>query len=419
MVQEREGRKVLALVWVSRSAKSPTHALNLLLRCSAKRSTLATNRIRVEPDVLVWARSTAGFAPPDAAKRLGVSTDTLSAWEAGDLDPTVTQLRKMAKQYGRPLAVLLLPRAPTDFTVPRDFRRRDLEATSLSPELRKALRRAHTQREVFLELEDIAPTTLATSTPPPEIAQTEPAEAAGARLRAYVDVSLDIQRAFQDRYAALREWIGAIERRGILVIQTERVAIDEARGFSISEWPYPVIALNGSDAPHAKIFTLLHELAHLALNLGGLCDLHDKRMDVERRCNEIAAAALLPAQALPARTPGEVWTLDRLEDLVATFNVSSQAMMLRFVSLRRASWADYWSLLDEIQQLRDDEEEERPRPRNGGPSFYRVKARNLGRGYIRSVLDAYDSRELSAIDAIDYLDIKFSQVKKLREEAGS
>ena len=378
---------------------------------------MATARIPVKPDVLVWARASAGYSLSEAAKTLAVSEDALSAWEAGRVAPTVAQLRKMAKRYSRPLAVLLLPRPPRDFAVPKDFRRMDLEASTLSPELRKALRRAHTQREVFLELADIAPGVLAPSVAPPQLAPDEDEESAGLKLRDYLDISLESQRAFQDRYAALRGWVGALETRGVIVIQTERVSIEEARGFSISEWPYPVIALNGSDAPHAKIFTLLHELAHISSNLGGLCDLYDRRLDMERRCNEIAAAALLPAQALPTRPVREVWTLDRLNDLVSTFNVSAQAIMLRLVGLRRASWADYWGTLEEIQKQHEDEAEEKPKPRTGGPSFYRVKARNLGRGYIRSVLDAYDAHELSAVDAIDYLDIKFSQVKKLREEA--
>ena len=296
----------------------------------------------------------------------------------------------------------------------------DLEASTLSPELRKALRRAHTQREVFLELADIAPGVLAPSVAPPQLAPDEDEEAAGLKLRDYLDISLKSQRSFKDRYAALNGWVAAVESRGIIVIQTERVRVDEVRGFSISEWPYPVIALNGSDAPHAKVFTLLHELAHLASNLGGLCDLYDRRLDIERRCNEIAASALLPKEALPLHPGDDEWSLDRLRELVTTFNVSTQAILLRLVGLRRASWQEYWGILDQIQEHRSGTNED-----TSGSSdtifadFYRIKARNLGRRYVRSVLDAYDTHDLSAADVIDYLDIKYSQISKLREVAGA
>ena len=381
---------------------------------------MATARIPVKPDVLVWARSSAGYSVSAAAKKLAVTEDALSAWEAGTVAPTIVQLRKMAKRYGRPLAVLLLPRPPKDFAVPKDFRRIELEASTLSPELRKALRRAHTQREVFLELADIAPGVLAASDPPPGISPDENEESAGLKLREYLDVSLVAQRSFKDRYAALNGWVAATESRGIIVIQTDRVNVDEVRGFSISDWPYPVVALNGGDAPHAKIFTLLHELAHLASNLGGLCDLYDRRRDIERRCNEIAAAALLPRDALPSTPADGDWSLDRLEELVAEFNVSTQAIMLRLVSLQRATWMDYWSMVEKSQEQRAQQSEDgAASTETKFADYYRIKTRNLGRRYIRSILEAYDTRELSATDVIDYLDIKFSQINKLREVAGA
>lgn len=100
---------------------------------------------------------------------------------------------------------------------------------------------------------------------------------------------------------ALNGWISAVEARGVLVIQTDRVDTSETRGFFIHADRYPVIAANGSDWPRPKIFTIFHELAHLGLGRGELCDLHDRppgSEDVEAGCNRIAAATLLPADAV-------------------------------------------------------------------------------------------------------------------------
>ncbi|BBU22144.1 Helix-turn-helix [Mycobacterium xenopi] len=71
-----------------------------------------------------WARKSAGFHDISlAAKRLGTSEMTVSKWEDGSLQPTIKQLRKIAKTYKRPLAVLLLPEPPKEFDALRDFRR--------------------------------------------------------------------------------------------------------------------------------------------------------------------------------------------------------------------------------------------------------------------------------------------------------
>src|SRR5689334_3829159 len=105
---------------------------------------MAAERIPVAPGVLNWARHSAGYSDIElAAKRLSVKTDQVQMWESGALDPTITQLRNMAKLYRRPLAVLLLPKAPKDFDALRDFRRTGSEGSQAwSPALHAEFKRA-------------------------------------------------------------------------------------------------------------------------------------------------------------------------------------------------------------------------------------------------------------------------------------
>lgn len=62
-------------------------------------------RANINPGLLVWARETAGLPRDAAAKKIGVKPARLAEWEEGRLRPTVTQLRKAASVYKRPLAV--------------------------------------------------------------------------------------------------------------------------------------------------------------------------------------------------------------------------------------------------------------------------------------------------------------------------
>ena len=107
------------------------------------------------------------------------------------------------------------------------------------------------------------------------------------------------------------------------------------RGFSIAEWPFPVIAVNGSDFYRPRLFTLLHELAHLGLRDGGLCDLHestsrfrDANDEIERFCNQVAAAVLMPEAELLAdpnfagANQNYRWSLEELEALSHPFGAS-------------------------------------------------------------------------------------------------
>ncbi len=62
------------------------------------------------------------------------------------------------------------------------------------------------------------------------------------------------------------------------------------------------------------------------------------------------------------------------------------------------------------EQKRKRREEER----SGGPGNYRMKVRDLGRGFIESALDAYYRRAMtgSLSDLSEYLEIKLNRLPK-------
>ena len=91
----------------------------------------------------------------------------------------------------------------------------------------------------------------------------------------------------QDAFAKRRE---AIEQQGIL-------DLNEFRGFALSNEYAPLIFINSKDTDAARSFTLLHELAHIAIGKSGLSnDLYEHQ--VEQWCNKVAAEVLIPKDSL-------------------------------------------------------------------------------------------------------------------------
>jgi Zn-dependent peptidase ImmA (M78 family)/transcriptional regulator with XRE-family HTH domain len=392
------------------------------------------DRIPVEPTVLQWARESGGFQTVDAAaKKLGVSARTVSSWESGDLQPTIKQLRAVAKAYRRPLAVLLLSVPPRDFDALRDFRITSSsgETAPWSPALQAEFRRGVSQREVYLELKDVAPNSVPENTSRFRFRRADDPEGIGLRMRDLLGMDSWSAAMWSKPRELLNRATTAVEQLGILVIHTRDIKIDEMRGFSITEWPYPVIALNGSDWPRPRLFTLLHELTHLGLNAGGLCDLHEEPRrgtsaadDVERFCNAVAAAALMPRDrvladpAVAGASSAYAWSLDELEALSHRYGASSEAVLLRLIGLGKASWELYRTRkveLDERYAEARRVEKAKRKESDGGPSYYVVKARDLGHGYVGSVLDAYQSRQISSLDVVDFLSVRYDQLGKLQE----
>ncbi len=383
------------------------------------------------PYVLEWARKVNRLPRDVAAKRIGVDPIVIDFWEHGAESPTMAQLRAMAKAYRKPLAVLLrrsLP--PGEEPITMDYRLLPQnQGKEWSPELRQALWRVEYQRDIVLDLarqDDTLPRPLDFA-----LSLNEVPEEVGGRVHSWLGVpsapvDFDRPRAHLDR------WIDAVEAQFILVVEIGRVRLEEMRGCSISDQPFPLIVLNGKDTPSGKLFTLLHELTHILLHAGGLCDLETKRIPVtndrvriERFCNEVAAATLMPRLLVlrhPLAREASSWTYWDDRDLLAlalSFGVSREAMLLRLISLDRASREQYDELKPHYEEVYAERLEERQkRQKSRGFNYYRAKIREFGRRYISSVIDAYDRDAITSVELADYLDMRTKYIPNLREALG-
>lgn len=257
----------------------------------------------VEPDILKWARSTAGLSVDEPAHSLQTAPEKVQAWEDGEQHPSMSQLRRMAVAYRRLLSDFYLPRPPEQDPLPHDFRRLPGEvALRYTKVLRYQLRLARQRRALALDFAAELDTDI------PELSAqlqvNDDTERMGADLRRLLGVRLDIQRAWRGPRASYNGWRGLIERVGILVFQATGVATREMLGFSLPDRPLAVIGVNRKLHPNGRTFTLLHEAAHVYLGESGICDIDEGQLRppqeqrVEVFCNAVAGAALVPGDAL-------------------------------------------------------------------------------------------------------------------------
>jgi len=387
-------------------------------------------RAVLNPELLVWARNTAGLTLEAAAKKLGVKPSRLTEWEANRLRPTVPQLRKAANVYKRPLAVFFRPQPPAQPEPLHDFRRLpDREQVHLSPELLLEMRRARRRRAVALELLgdlDRPVTTLLLRA----TLDADPDQVA-ATARAALGVTLAQQARWVGPNDALNGWIAAFEARGFLVFQTTDVDLSEMRGFSLSERRLPVIALNAKDQPRARVFTLMHEFAHMMLDTDGVCDPQhvgrrartaDERVEVF--CNHVAGSLLVPADALLAdsRVAGaqgrREWPEATLNALAEAFAVSREVILRRLLILGRTTEAFYERKRQEYlaQYVRLAAlARERAREQEGHPPVYRIVLRDNGRRYTGLVLDALERERITPSDVSDYLGVRLKHLDRIAD----
>ena len=373
----------------------------------------------VDGALLRWARESARFDPESAAKKLGVPAQRLDAWERGDLRPTMNQLRKLANTYKRPIAVFYLPEPPTESQALRDFRVLSTSGRPDSvPELAYEIRKVQARRDLAAELYEASVGFVAEF---PLVAEPdEEPEVVAARIREFLGVSVDAQVSWADGYPSLNAWRGVLEDAGILSFQFANVPLEVARGFSVYARTLPAVAANSKDAVHGRVFTLLHEIGHLALRQGGLCDLLEADSAsstgpaIEAFCNAVAGATLVPVADLMSHPDvrghrGAEWRDDEINPLARRYGVSREVVLRRLLS-QGLTTAQHYQL-----RRRQLQEEYAGLASPGGPvpQHLLVLSRN-GRLFTQLVLENFHRGYVTGSDVAEFLDVRLKHLGEIQ-----
>lgn len=375
--------------------------------------------VNVKPEILVWARESIGFSEQEVAKRLKDSVEMLKKLETGGKKPTLSQLEKFASLYKRPLAAFLLPELPEEPPLPQDFR--TLPSPKKKPlypktffSVRRARRLQYSEIELLKTLgETVKSFSLKSSLSenPEMLAVRVKQELVGDDLAPSMWPSSDV---------AFEKWKNILEQNGVLVFQISiPLKQKEVRGFSLVEGELPAIIVRSSDETNAKIFTLFHELAHILLRVGGICDMIDmpQTKDIEKFCNHFAGAFLVPKDellghlAIGRSTEKQEWTDKQLKTMANHFKVSKEVILRRLLFYGLTTQAYYSRKHEEWKK----EFENRKIFSKKGKDTIKICVRERGKKYVSLVFQAYSQDKITYLDVADYLDVKLDQIQKVQE----
>jgi Zn-dependent peptidase ImmA (M78 family) len=397
---------------------------------------MATIKALVKPKLLRWARDRAKVKLEDAAKAAHVSAERLEAWERDGSDdaPTLGQLRDLAAKYHFPLAVFYLPEPPKDFAPLRDFRRlRDAEEEPISANLAFHIRSAYDRRELALELLqqlDSEPERF-----PLKATIRDDPEQVGRAIREFLKVDTESQKRAARQGRAFDFWRRRLEENDVLVFLISgphwSVDLKEMRGFAIAMPELPVIVVNGRDySQGGKAFTLIHELCHVLLGESAISNgagddptLKSADRRIERFCDAVAAAALMPRELVMsfdevAGAGMRQWDGEELRRIAGAIGASRQALLLRFVTLKRASWDHYKEWEEVFEEEYKQQAEDRAQEKRSVAIKRHVMVMSWnGRGFTRLVLRSYYDQRITLNDVSSYLGAKVKHIPALERAA--
>ncbi len=388
---------------------------------------------KVNPEILTWARESAGLTQSVAAKKLGLHSsgrstaeDKLEAMESGHKEPSRPQLLKMANQYKRPLITFYLSKPPAQTKRGADFRTQRNEhfphTEGLLDALVRDIRARQSMVRAVLEEEDEAD-----SLPFIGIHKLEDGpERVLETLRMQIRFDAERYRTAPNASSAFDLLRGGVEGSGVFVLLKGDLgnyvtAIDTTvfRGFSIADNIAPFIVINDQDARPAWSFTLLHEAVHLLLGQTGLSGDYEDN-DVERFCDDVAGNLLLPASALTglAAKASEDFqtTAAKIGAVAAEYKVSRSMVAYRALRSQLIDRESYRRLAHLFrEQWRADRQRNRElaRDRSGGPNYYKVRRHRLGTRIVRLVKRMMAADALSSSRAARILGVSPRQVQPL------
>lgn len=354
----------------------------------------------INPDTVRWARGVSGWDLGDLARRLNVTPGRLLAWESGEAVPTVNQLRNLAEVFDRTMASFFVA-PPVNSGVPETPDFRGLGSEPLGHLAVRELRRVEEYRERFIELSDV-------ELPRVEL---EPFSWDSLARRAQdLRDALGVPDPFKGP-RKLTDWVSLVEGLGVLVFQSTRVPTTDFRGVSVHHDYAPVILMNGSDTERAKVFTLFHEMAHLANRSSALC-LERESVKAEVLYNRFAGEFLMP-ERLVARVVEESDPHDVIALVARRFGTSEFSSAIRLLHLGVVTQDE----VDRVEAESDaawEAEVRRRRSKKGGPGPVVMRRRDLSSQYLHAVIDAVDDHRIDLLDASYFLNTKVPTVLGLR-----
>jgi Zn-dependent peptidase ImmA (M78 family)/transcriptional regulator with XRE-family HTH domain len=348
-------------------------------------------RVKVKPEMLVWARERAGLETNDLERRF----PKINAWETEEIQPTIKQLEDFARAVHVPFGYLFLP-APPDEPLPiPDFRTVDGRGVRRpSPELLDMIYACQERQGWYKEF------SLTTRQPEAEFVGSarlqDRAVAVAASMAETLGFDLEARATCQTWEEALRLFIAQADSIGVLVMvsgvvlsnNNRKLDPEEFRGFALADRRAPLIFVNGSDSKSAQMFTLAHELAHLWLGSTAVSDASAAPNGGHRReevwCNAVAAELLVPLEALRDDLRQDETVENAIGRLTRRYKVSSLVILRRLLDagwLDRAAFDETWAA--ERARLRALAERG-----GGGGDFYRTTLSRVSRRFARALVES-------------------------------
>lgn len=375
---------------------------------------MASVKVHIAPNMLEWI-----LQQTQNVKLSDKVAGYLQSWVNGEKEPTFSQIEQVSKNTGIPLGYFFLKEPPKEDLSIIEYRtvdsiELDHPSRNLIDTLYDMKQIQNWMRDTILSDED-APLIFVGS-----LKNESSAEAFANKVRDILELDKEWYtrvKSVEESFKYLREKISSagviVMMNGVVRNNTHRVlSIDEFRAFTLVDAYAPLIFINSRDSANGKVFSLLHEFAHICIGEPSLFNAQENSSNLvsnkETLCNAVAAELLVPQEVFC-----ELWE-SRISDeweriveyLAKTFKCSTT------VIARRAYDNDFIDL-EQYRRVAEKAKYFSKKKNGSGGNFYNTAGSRIDHHFLEALADSVKAGKTVPTEAFQLTNTNYATFTNL------
>ncbi|MBT9775172.1 ImmA/IrrE family metallo-endopeptidase [Clostridium sp. MCC353] len=385
---------------------------------------MAGMNLKIEPSILNWMIQKVQFYDVNNSV-----VELLLKWQSGEKVPTFNQIEDVSKKINIPFGYFFLKTPPEDECKIIEFR--TVESMGLQEPSRNLLDTVDAMSDAQEWMKGFLRDN-------------------GAEELSFVgkynkeankdDIVDDIRRVLnleEDWFNQTDSITGSFkylrercENAGILVMMSgivgqntrRKLSISEFRAFTLIDRYAPLVFINTCDTEGGKIFSLLHELAHIWTGTESLYNDQfgntENVSSLEKVCNETAAEILVPQKLFYKKWKEQTLDMrDKVADLAKYFKCSQYVIVRKALDSSFISKKSYADLVDQLTLDYKKWQEQRNKKSSGG-DYYKNMGAKLDHRFIRALAGSAKEGRTQYTDAYRLTNTNRKTFSRLADEIG-
>lgn len=354
----------------------------------------------------------------------------LMSWYSGEKVPTFNQIEEASRATGIPLGYFFLNTPPKEDRTLLEYR--TVDSLELEKPSRNLLDTIHDMEQIqewaknqmvadgFSELEFVG-----------SMAEVNEVGVFVTQIRRVLDLPRDwftSSKTSADSFRFLRSKISdsgvIVMMNGIVGNNTHRpLEINEFRAFAIADEYAPLIFINSNDSINGKVFSLLHEFAHILIGKNNFFNdrysAHGCVNQIETICNAAAAEILVPSDLFV-----EKWNEVISEnDVKTTISTLAKYFKCGITVIARKALDHGYITSQEYTQISQlavylYNEQRKKAKENPGGDYYRTAASRIDQRFFRMLAGSVAEGKTLYSDAFRLTNTNRATFRELAQQAG-